>query len=566
MVGGFWRLLGVVVGILIFLDQFVSSLSDDDRLKDPNYSSFMFDATSAPPRSHYDYIIVGGGTAGCPLAATLSEKASVLLLERGGSPYGNANITDLAAFGKALADLSPSSPAQQFVSEDGVISARARVLGGGSCLNAGFYSRAPPHYVGAAGWDGGLVNESYRWVERMVAFQPPMKEWQSAVKDGLLEVGVHPFNGFTYDHLQGTKVGGTIFDGDMRRHTAADLLKYANQKKLKVLLHASVQKILFRRKGKKKPLAYGVVFTDALGKRHKAYLKHGPKTEIIISAGALGSPTLLMLSGIGPMGQLKAQNITVVLDQPFVGQGMSDNPMNAVFVPSPSPVEVSLIQVVGVTRYGSFIEAASGELFSAGLPVGDFSKFSTEASKHILESAEPAALSGGFILEKTLGPVSTGELRLKSKDPSENPSVTFNYFEDPEDLRRCVEGMEVIEKVIESKAFSTFRYDYLPVPVLLQITANAPVNLRPKHENVSTSLEQFCKDTVMTIWHYHGGCQIEKVVDSQYRVIGVDALRVIDGSTFKHSPGTNPQATVMMLGRYMGVKILQERRQKSFRK
>ncbi|KAJ6672028.1 hypothetical protein OIU85_013382 [Salix viminalis] len=73
------------------------------------------------------------------------------------------------------------------------------------------------------------------------------------------------------------------------------------------------------------------------------------------------------------------------------------------------------------------------------------------------------------------------------------------------------------------------------------------------------SLEQFCTDTVMTIWHYHGGCQVGKVVDNDYKVLGVDKLRVIDGSTFIDSPGTNPQATVMMLGRYMGKRILYER-------
>lgn len=112
----------------------------------PNFT-FMHNATRAPAISYYDYIIVGGGTAGCPLAATLSQNASVLLLERGGSPYGNPNITNLNAFGAALADLSPTSPSQRFISEDGVINARARVLGGGSCLNAGFYTRASTDYV-----------------------------------------------------------------------------------------------------------------------------------------------------------------------------------------------------------------------------------------------------------------------------------------------------------------------------------------------------------------------------------------------------------------------------------
>ncbi|KAF5460742.1 hypothetical protein F2P56_020589 [Juglans regia] len=567
-----WRRLfgtAALAGILLFFSGFCASE------KAPNYS-FMHKATSAPPTSYYDYIIVGGGTAGCPLAATLSHNYSVLLLERGGSPYGNPNITELDLFGAALSDLSPTSPSQRFISKDGVINARARVLGGGSCLNAGFYSRASSHDVREMGWDGRLVNESYQWVERVVAFEPPMQQWQTAVRDGMLEVGVLPDNGFTYDHMYGTKVGGTIFDKDGHRHTSADLLEYANPSGLTVLLHASVHRILFRTRGRPRPKAHGVIFRDASGARHKAYIKKGSNNEIIVSAGALGSPQLLMLSGIGPPDQLKAHKIREVLDLPMVGQGMSDNPMNAIFIPSPVPVEISLIETVGITHFGSYIEAASGANFAGGSP-RDFGMFSPKIGQlstvppkertsealakavELMDKLDEAAFRGGFILEKITGPMSTGHLELQTLNPNDNPSVTFNYFKDPLDLQRCVQGLSTIERVIESKAFSKFRYDFLSLPALLNMTASSPINLLPKHENASRSLEQFCKDTVMTIWHYHGGCQMGKVVDHDYKVLGVDALRVIDGSTFNHSPGTNPQATVMMLGRYMGVRILRER-------
>ncbi|KAG1354619.1 Protein HOTHEAD [Cocos nucifera] len=563
----------------------------------PNYT-FVKSAEHAPPISYYDYIIVGGGTAGCPLAATLSQKFKVLLLERGGSPYGNKNITNLAYFADTLADNSPTSASQRFVSEDGVINARARVLGGGSCLNAGFYTRASPQYARKAGWDWRLVNESYRWVEKIVAFEPPVLQWQSALRDGLLEVGVTPFNGFSFDHIYGTKVGGTIFDIDGYRHTAADLLEYANPDGLTVLLRARVERIMFRYKGKQRPVAHGVAFRDPAGTKHKAYLKKGSKNEIILSAGAMGSPQLLMLSGIGPRSHLESLGIRVLVDQPNVGQGMADNPMNAIFVPSPEPVEVSLIQVVGITKFGSFVEGASGSNFASPTsgepPSRNFGMFSPQVltqiksvtvlflaalselgfsavhrttgqlstippkqrtpeaiarAVHAMNNLGESSFRGGFILEKVSGPLSTGHLELRNRNPDDNPSVTFNYFKDPLDLQRCIKGIETIEKVVQSKALSKFRYPYISIEALLNMTANFPVNLIPRHDNDSKSLAQYCKDTVMTIWHYHGGCQVERVVDYDYKVLGCDALRVIDGSTFNSSPGTNPQATVMMLGR-----------------
>lgn len=114
-----------------------------------------------------------------------------------------------------------------------------------------------------------------------------------------------------------------------------------------------------------------MVFRDAAGVKHRAYLNKGSKNEIILSAGAIGSPQLLMLSGIGPATHLATLDIPVLVDQPMVGQGMSDNSMNAIFVPSPSPVEVSLIQVVGITRFGSYIEASSGANFATPAPGED---------------------------------------------------------------------------------------------------------------------------------------------------------------------------------------------------
>lgn len=160
------------------------------------------------------------------------------------------------------------------------------------------------------------------------------------------------------------------------------------------------------------------------------------------------------------------------------------------------------------------------------------------------------AFQGGFILEKIARPLSTGEIKLANTNVDDNPKITFNYFSHPADVARCVEGIRIVEKLVKSKHFTDYtQLDEDVVEKLLNMSVEANVNLIPRHTNDTKSLEQFCKDTVITIWHYHGGCHVGKVVTPDYKVIGVDRLRVVDGSTFFDSPGTNPQATVMMLGR-----------------
>ncbi|GAA0163219.1 hypothetical protein LIER_44144 [Lithospermum erythrorhizon] len=185
--------------------------------------------------------------------------------------------------------------------------------------------------------------------------------------------------------------------------------------------------------------------------------------------------------------------------------------------------------------------------------------FSTFTSMPEFDAYRNSTVQAGVILEKVMGPLSSGNLELQSRDPNENPRVTFNYFQDPRDLQRCVQGMETILDVIRSRSFSRFRYPLRPVQYYINLMLSFPVNLRYKSAASMVSMESFCQDTVMSIWHYHGGCQMGRVVDINYRLLGVDALRVVDGSTLNASPGTNPQATVMMLGRYMGLRLIQER-------
>ena len=209
----------------------------------------VYNATDLPLKEEYDYIIVGGGTAGCPLAATLSDKFSVLVLERGSVPAAYPTVlTADGLFANLLQEDDGNTPAQRFTSEDGVANVRGRVLGGSSMINAGFYSRADDHFYNESGilWDIDMVDTAYKWVEEtIVSLQSNLSAWQSIFKQALLEAGVAPDNGLSLHHLVGTKASGSTFDGQGRRHGAVELLNRANLKNLRVAVEAYVDKIIF---------------------------------------------------------------------------------------------------------------------------------------------------------------------------------------------------------------------------------------------------------------------------------------------------------------------------------
>ncbi|CAE5957444.1 unnamed protein product [Arabidopsis arenosa] len=431
----------------------------------------------------FDYIVVGGGTAGCSLAATLSEKYSVLVIERGGSPFGDPLVEERKYFGYSLLNTDEySSVAQSFTSVDGIENYRGRVLGGSSAINGGFYSRASDEFVKKAGWDKDLVQDSYKWVESKVVFMPELTQWQSVVQFGFLEAGFYPYNGYSLEHTQGTKIGGSIYDQCGKRHTSADLLGFGKPNCITVLLNSTVKSIIF---DGNKTRAVGVRFMESDGNFNKSYKAHVEKHrgEVILAAGALDNPAISLLV------DRFSQNRTL------------------------EPPQVAAI--------------AEGYKFIVESEVLPIDITTTRIS----------------IAAKIAFPKSKGRLKLNSTNPMENPSVKFNYLKNKEDLDACQEMVLHLQHVARSETVTFF------------LGTQAQDKLVAGDED----LKNFCKQNVRTYYHYHGGCIVGSVVDEDYKVNGVKRLRVIDGSTFEESPGTNPMATVLMLGRYQGIKILKER-------
>ncbi|KAK3025818.1 hypothetical protein RJ639_040724 [Escallonia herrerae] len=456
----------------------------ESKIIGESYLNLIVDATDISPEEEYDYIVVGGGTA---------ENYVVNLYE--------ANDRD--------------SPARRFTSEDGIPNFRGRILGGSSMINFGIYSRADGNFYARTGikWDMGAVKKAYEWVEESVVFgTDKLTTWESSVRDALLESNIGPDNGFTLDHVVGAKVTGATFDQTGRRHGSVELLNKANPENLRVIVNATVEKLNFS------------------------------SSE---SSGALGSPQLLLLSGVGPRPHLTSLNIPVVLDQPFISQFMYDPPRNYINLVAPFPIGIES-HAIGISRDGFAINDLSGA-----------TPFYSPVSEILFpDPSPPINLSVATIAAKLTRIQSSGSLQLASAtNISINPNVRFNYFSNPEDLSRCSNMIRYVANMISTPSMEAYKFQGLKGEKSFLFVGTSLA----ENESDSGTLEVFCRKTLRTIYHYHGGCTIGKVVDSDLKAIGIKALRIVDGSTFPTASGTNPQATLMMLGRYIGLKMKEER-------
>ena len=489
----------------------------------------------------FDYVIVGAGSAGCVLANRLTADggAKVALVEAGGRD-NKQEIHVPAAFSKlfkSACDWAYFTEEQTQLNNRRLYWPRGKVLGGSSSMNAMIYTRGNPgdfdewQQLGADGWGWAdvapIFDRTLLDVSALRTPNPLSEAFVRACQDqGMARV----------DDLGGpTEEGAGLFrvtqSGGKRCSCAAAYLKPALRRdNLTVFTHAHAGRVLFER-------------TRAVGV--ECVQDGKPMTlraarEVILSGGAINSPQILMLSGVGAAGDLRRLGIDVVADVPGVGENLQDHLSCGVAHASKQPITLAGAETIGnLLQYLVFkkgmltsnvAEAGAFVRICGGSPVPDVELIfgPTYYVNHGFDNPPGHGFSVGAIL---LHPKSRGSIRLRSANPAEAPAIQPAYLREPDDLALLEEGLQLSLRVARGKAFEPYRgEEVLPA---------------------GRTLDALIRDKAETLYHPVGTCKMgrddDAVVDSRLRVRGVDALRVVDASVMPTIVTGHPNAAVVMI-------------------
>jgi choline dehydrogenase len=524
----------------------------------------------------WDYVIAGAGSAGCALASRLSAdpRTSVLLLEAG--PRDDRLMVKVPAgfsrLFKGPLDWNYSTAPQAALLGRELYWPRGRTLGGCSAINAQIWVRG--HRLDYDGW-AALGADGWGWDDVLPAFlrledtaRGPLpgrgvggpvriselrepNEATRAFVEAAVELGIpraRDVNGPELDGVDRCQV--TQRDG--RRWSAADayLRPAARRRNLTVLTGAQATRVVLE--GRR---AVGLEYV-ARGRREVARAR----AEVLLAGGAVNSPQLLLLSGIGPADHLRALGLPVAVDLPGVGENLQDHLACGIVVACPRPCTLASAETAAnLARFllrgrgpltSSVAEAHALVRLGQGAPAPDVELLFGPAPfiEHGQVRPPGHAISLGAVL---LQPRSAGTLRLRSADPLQAPRIDPAYLTDPEgaDLRLLAEGVALARAALRTRALAP----YVGAPL-----QPAGVDLDALD---AAALADLVRRKAETMYHPVGTCRMgidsRAVVDPALRVHGVDGLRVADASVMPRIIRGHTHAPAVLIGERAAELVLQ---------